>query len=132
MTSHSLRGIHFSSNLNRGVLVCTDILSRGIDIDDVDWVVQYDLPTNASSFVHRCGRTARSDRNGNAIVFLLPNEDCYIDFIRLNQNVCIIEISNVLICITWRLSKKYGSLFFGRYHWNHMIYRPSRSDTKTM
>ncbi len=68
-------------------MVCTDVLSRGIDVADVDWVIQYDLPTNASAFVHRCGRTARVERTGNALVFLLPNEDTYVNFIKINQKV---------------------------------------------
>ena len=63
-------------NLNySGILICTDILSRGIDIDDVDWVVQYDPPKVASSFVHRCGRTARSGREGNAIIFYILHKE---------------------------------------------------------
>ncbi len=62
-------------------------MSRGIDIDDVDWVVQYDPPKVASSFVHRCGRTARSGREGNAVIFLLPNEECYVNFLNINQQV---------------------------------------------
>ena len=72
-------------------MVCTDVLSRGIDVADVDWVFQYDLPSNASAFVHRCGRTARLERVGNAIVFLLPNEDAYVNFIKINQNVPLEE-----------------------------------------
>ncbi len=67
--------------------MCTDLMARGIDIEDVDWVVQYDSPKLASSFVHRCGRTARSGREGNAIIFLLPNEDCYVKFLLINQRV---------------------------------------------
>ena len=57
-----------------GILLCTDILSRGIDIENVDWVIQYDAPKSATSFVHRCGRTARCDREGDALIFLMPNE----------------------------------------------------------
>ena len=49
-------------------------MSRGIDIENVDWVIQYDPPKEASSFVHRCGRTARCDRDGDALIFLMPNE----------------------------------------------------------
>lgn len=41
----------------------------------------------ANSFVHRCGRTARSNREGNAIVILLPNEDSFVNFLALNQQV---------------------------------------------
>lgn len=75
----------------RGILLCTDILSRGIDIEDVDWVVQYDPPKFASSFVHRCGRTARSGRAGEALLYLLPNEDCYVQFLNINQHVPLTE-----------------------------------------
>ena len=70
-----------------GILVCTDVMARGVDIPDVSWVVQYDPPSNAESFVHRCGRTARSGNTGNALLMLLPMEDMYLDFIALNQKV---------------------------------------------
>lgn len=79
------------------MLICTDILSRGIDIEDVDWVVQFDPPNATNSFVHRCGRTARSNREGNAIVFLLPNEDSFINFILLNQQVPLEKFSELMV-----------------------------------
>uniref|UniRef100_A0A803TML8 ATP-dependent RNA helicase n=1 Tax=Anolis carolinensis TaxID=28377 RepID=A0A803TML8_ANOCA len=41
--------------LSSGILVCTDVMARGIDIPEVNWVLQYDPPSNASAFVHRCG-----------------------------------------------------------------------------
>ena len=62
-------------------------MARGVDIPDVDWVVQFDPPSNSEAFVHRCGRTARSGNKGQALVFLLPNEETYINFIALNQKV---------------------------------------------
>ncbi|XP_062870869.1 ATP-dependent RNA helicase DDX55 isoform X2 [Trichomycterus rosablanca] len=71
--------------LKSGILVCTDVMARGIDIPDVNWVLQYDPPSNASSFVHRCGRTARIGNKGNALVFLLPMEESYINFLSINQ-----------------------------------------------
>ena len=55
-----------------GVLVCTDVAARGIDIPDIDWVIQYDPPQDPAAFVHRCGRTARIGREGRAVVLLLP------------------------------------------------------------
>lgn len=75
-----------------GILVCTDVMARGIDIPQVDWVLQYDPPSTASSFVHRCGRTARIGNEGNALLFLLPTEDAYITFIKRNQKVELGEI----------------------------------------
>jgi ATP-dependent RNA helicase DDX55/SPB4 len=83
--------------LQSGILVCTDILSRGIDIEDVDWVIQYDPPKMVNSFVHRCGRTARSNREGNALVFLLPNEDSFVNFLAINQQVPLEKYENTNI-----------------------------------
>lgn len=55
------------------VLVATDILARGIDIDDIAMVINYDVPHDSEDYVHRIGRTARADRDGRAIT--LVNED---------------------------------------------------------
>ncbi|XP_044296602.1 ATP-dependent RNA helicase DDX55 isoform X2 [Varanus komodoensis] len=71
--------------LPSGILVCTDVMARGIDIPEVNWVLQYDPPSNASAFVHRCGRTARIGHLGNALVFLLPMEETYVNFLAINQ-----------------------------------------------
>lgn len=70
-----------------GILICTDVMARGIDISEIDWVLQYDPPCMASSFVHRCGRTARIGSEGNALLFLLETESAYVDFIKRNQKV---------------------------------------------
>ncbi len=56
------------------IVVATDILSRGIDIDDIEMVVNYDVPREAEDYVHRIGRTARADRDGRAVTFV-SNED---------------------------------------------------------
>ncbi|XP_030830917.1 ATP-dependent RNA helicase DDX55 [Strongylocentrotus purpuratus] len=73
--------------LTSGILVCTDVMARGVDIPEVHWVLQYDPPSSASAFVHRCGRTARIGNTGNALVFLRPTEDSYIEFLKINQKV---------------------------------------------
>jgi superfamily II DNA/RNA helicase len=52
------------------VLVATDIVSRGIDIDDIRIVINFDVPHDAEDYVHRIGRTARADRDGQAITFV--------------------------------------------------------------
>jgi ATP-dependent RNA helicase RhlE len=56
------------------VLVATDIASRGIDVDDVTHVINYELPNDAESYVHRIGRTARAGASGVAISFCDPSE----------------------------------------------------------
>ena len=62
------------------VLVATDILSRGIDIDDISMVVNYDVPHDVEDYVHRIGRTARADRAGEAITL-----SCEADFFYFRQ-----------------------------------------------
>lgn len=52
------------------VLIATDIMARGIDIDDIRTVINYDVPHEAEDYVHRVGRTARADRDGEAITFI--------------------------------------------------------------
>jgi superfamily II DNA/RNA helicase len=56
------------------VLVATDIVARGIDIDDISMVVNYDVPRCAEDYVHRIGRTARANAGGIAITFVSPME----------------------------------------------------------
>lgn len=52
------------------ILVATDIVARGIDIDDIQLVINYDVPHDVEDYVHRIGRTARADRDGAAITFV--------------------------------------------------------------
>jgi ATP-dependent RNA helicase DDX18/HAS1 len=74
--------IEFCS-LEKGVLLCTDVAQRGLDIPDIDWVIQYDPPHDPEEYLHRVGRTARgANKIGKALLMILPNE---IGFIRLLQ-----------------------------------------------
>ena len=57
------------------MLVATDIAARGIDVDDVSHVFNYDLPNEPETFVHRIGRTARAGKDGVAIAFCAPDEE---------------------------------------------------------
>ena len=65
------------------VLVATDILSRGIDIDDIAMVVNYDVPRDAEDYVHRIGRTARAERDGKAVTFI--NEEDVRYFMQIER-----------------------------------------------
>nr|WKN35859.1 DEAD/DEAH box helicase [Tunicatimonas sp. TK19036] len=56
------------------ILVATDILSRGIDVDGIELVINYDVPHDAEDYVHRIGRTARADAKGAAFTFITPDE----------------------------------------------------------
>ncbi|MEI7452531.1 MAG: DEAD/DEAH box helicase [Candidatus Falkowbacteria bacterium] len=63
----------FKSGKQR-ILVATDVAARGLDINDIELVVNFDLPDNSEDYVHRIGRTARAGKGGKAISFALPNQ----------------------------------------------------------
>ena len=60
------------------LLIATDVAARGLDFPAVDWVVQCDCPADADGYVHRIGRTARYNKEGNALLFLDPAEDAFV------------------------------------------------------
>jgi ATP-dependent RNA helicase RhlE len=55
-------------------LVATDVAARGIDVDDIDLVVNYDFPLGLEDYIHRTGRTGRAGRKGRAISLIAPSE----------------------------------------------------------
>ncbi|KAL2897265.1 DEAD-box ATP-dependent RNA helicase 18 [Bienertia sinuspersici] len=71
--------------LSSGVLLCTDVAARGLDIPGVDCILQYDPPQDPNVFIHRVGRTARMGKQGSAVVFLLPKEEAYVEFLRIRR-----------------------------------------------
>ncbi|MEQ2303789.1 ATP-dependent RNA helicase, partial [Ameca splendens] len=66
------------SGSQSGVLLCTDVAARGLDLPQVTWIVQYTPPTSAAEYVHRVGRTARIGGKGNSLLFLTPAETPFI------------------------------------------------------
>lgn len=71
------------------VLVATDVASRGIDVDDITHVINYDLPNEPESYVHRIGRTARAGATGSAISMCDPSELPYLRAIEQLQDVSL-------------------------------------------
>ena len=66
-----------------GILLCTDVAARGLDIPAVDWIVQYDPPDDPKEYIHRVGRTARGTATaGRALLFLLPEEVAFLKYLR--------------------------------------------------
>jgi ATP-dependent RNA helicase RhlE len=76
------------------ILIATDVSARGIDIPDVDQVVNYDLPEVAENYVHRVGRTGRADKKGLAVSFCSPEEKPILDEIEsfLGKPVTVLPI----------------------------------------
>ncbi|KAG7828018.1 hypothetical protein KL920_003745 [Ogataea angusta] len=78
----------------KNVLLSTDVAARGLDIPDVDLVIQLDPPTDPDVFVHRCGRAGRAGKTGTAVVFLTPGlEESYVEFMGL-RNVELHHLSH--------------------------------------
>ena len=63
----------------KGVLFCTDVAARGLDFPHVSWILQTSAPASVAEYVHRCGRTARLDQAGSALLLLLPTEGEFLN-----------------------------------------------------
>jgi len=77
-TLHQLRRMAIYDEFcqrDQAVMFATDIAARGLDFPSVDWVVQYDCPEDATTYLHRVGRTARNAAVGQSLLVLLPNEE---------------------------------------------------------
>lgn len=62
-----------------GLLVSTNIASRGLDFPMIDWVIQFDIPENPETYVHRIGRTARFKYEGKSLAFISEHEHKFVD-----------------------------------------------------
>ncbi|KAI0636773.1 DEAD-domain-containing protein [Trametes polyzona] len=67
------------------ILLATDVAARGLDLPDVDVVIQFDPPADPKAFSHRCGRTARAGRSGRAWVLLVGREVDYVEFMSVRK-----------------------------------------------
>merc|ERR1712232_962811 len=68
---------------DRGILLCTDVAARGLDIPKVDWIIQYDPPDDPKEYIHRVGRTARGAKGcGRALLFLTPEETGFLRYLK--------------------------------------------------
>ena len=80
------------------VLVATDIVSRGIDVDDIPLVINYDVPRDAEDYVHRIGRTARAENKGEAITLVSPEDKHFFNKIErfLQKSIERLELPSSL------------------------------------
>ncbi len=78
------------------ILIATDISARGIDIPDIELVINYDLPDEAENYVHRVGRTGRADRKGTAISFCSTEEKDLLNKIQgfINNEIKVLKMNN--------------------------------------
>lgn len=70
-------------NAKQGILICTDVAARGLDIPAVDWIIQFDPPDDPRDYIHRVGRTARgSQGRGKSLMFLAPSELGFLRYLK--------------------------------------------------
>ncbi|ODV67941.1 ATP-dependent RNA helicase HAS1 [Hyphopichia burtonii NRRL Y-1933] len=70
-------------NAKQGILICTDVAARGLDIPAVDWIIQFDPPDDPRDYIHRVGRTARgTSGKGKSLMFLTPNELGFLRYLK--------------------------------------------------
>ncbi|EKM83424.1 hypothetical protein AGABI1DRAFT_110091 [Agaricus bisporus var. burnettii JB137-S8] len=69
-------------NAESGILLCTDVAARGLDIPRVDWIVQFDPPDDPRDYIHRVGRTARAGKVGKSLLFLLESELGFLRYLK--------------------------------------------------
>ncbi|XP_030065687.1 ATP-dependent RNA helicase DDX18 [Microcaecilia unicolor] len=73
-------------NADSGILLCTDVAARGLDIPEVDWIVQYDPPDDPKEYIHRVGRTARGlNGRGHALLILRPEELGFLRYLKQSR-----------------------------------------------
>ncbi|KAK8443914.1 hypothetical protein SEVIR_9G049200v4 [Setaria viridis] len=108
----------------KGILLCTNVAARGLDIPDVDYIVQYDPPDEPKDYIHRVGRTARGDKGkGSALLFLLPEELKFLIYLKAAR-VALTEyefsqknvpnLQSHLVSISFRIPKLFQFPFFCR------------------
>lgn len=73
------------------ILVATDVVARGIDIQDVEFVLNYDVPQEEEYYVHRIGRTGRNGNTGKAVTFVVGKEKSKLQSIKRYSNAKIKE-----------------------------------------
>ena len=115
------------------VLVATDVVSRGIDVNDVPLVINYDVPHDPEDYVHRIGRTARAENSGEAITLVSPEDAKYWSRIEqfLNKETERLSLPEALgegpedSAYEVRKSKNNGKKRFGHFHGKRKGSKPS-------
>ena len=101
------RTIDYLKSGKLDILVATDVAARGLDVDRISHVVNYDMPHDTEGYVHRIGRTGRAGRKGDAILFVAPREIRMLHSIEkaTNQKIDIMELPSTELINDQRIAK---------------------------
>ncbi|XP_037653390.1 probable ATP-dependent RNA helicase DDX31 [Choloepus didactylus] len=92
---------HEFSHSKTGVLLCTDVAARGLDLPQVTWIVQYNAPSSPAEYIHRIGRTARIGCHGSSLLILAPSEAEYVNSLASHKiNISEIKMEDILSVLT--------------------------------
>ncbi|XP_065209758.1 probable ATP-dependent RNA helicase pitchoune [Planococcus citri] len=101
-------------NAEKGILLCTDVAARGLDIPLVDWIVQFDPPDDPKEYIHRVGRTARgANASGHALLILRPEELGFLRYLKqakipLNEyDISWAKVTDVQLQLQQLIQKNY-------------------------
>ncbi|KAL4778940.1 ATP-dependent RNA helicase has1 [Aspergillus varians] len=102
-------------NAKQGVLICTDVAARGLDIPAVDWIIQFDPPDDTRDYIHRVGRTARgADGKGRSLMFLQPSEVGFLKYLK-EARVPVVEFefpAKKIVNVQSQLEKLIGQNYY--------------------
>lgn len=90
LRNHVIKGF---KNRDFNILVATDVAARGIDVSDLSHVVNYSMPDDMESYIHRIGRTGRAGKEGTAILFIAPSQIYRVKRLEKTLNVKLLEIA---------------------------------------
>jgi len=75
------------------IMIATELAARGLDIEDVPWIINYDIPLDPNMYFHRVGRTARAGKEGNAVTLVTPDEEIELERIKAMTKIPIYKLT---------------------------------------
>ncbi|KAH0575536.1 ATP-dependent RNA helicase HAS1 [Spironucleus salmonicida] len=102
--------------IDAGILICTNVAARGLDIPEVDYVVQFDPPESVESYIHRAGRACRGDstNKGTGVLFLMEHERAFVDVL-VGASVPMLEFEFPMKAIL-NVSEEFKSVISTNYY----------------
>ena len=111
--SDRVKVFHKFRSFRNGILICTDVAARGLDLPEVDWILQFSCTAKPFDYVHRVGRTARIGKQGDALQFILPSETKYLQLLQTQLAVNLNEMNtreNIKGALKLKIDKKVTNL----------------------
>ena len=101
------RTVHQLKSGKLDILVATDVAARGLDVERISHVINYDVPYDTESYIHRIGRTGRAGRSGDAILFIAPREKRMLHSIEkaTNKKIDLMELPSTELINDKRVAK---------------------------